>query len=168
MTYTCDCGDTYTEAVAKIIEHSYDAVVTAPTCIAKGYTTYTCACGENYIADYVDAKGHYFELTVTAPTCIKYGYTTFVCICGENYVGDYVSVKGHIDNNNDYKCDYNCGFEFEKLDTPTPSDPTPSDPTKDCSCDCHNSGLAGLIFKIINFFQKLLGRNKVCACGAKH
>ena len=205
MTYTCECGDTYTEAIKKTTDHSYDAVVTAPTCIAKGYTTYTCecgyiydtdfvnalghyfeptvtaptcttkgyttytcACGETYTADSVDATGHNFVPVVTAPTCVKYGYTTFVCICGENYVGDYVSVKGHIDNNNDYKCDYNCGFEFEKLDTPTPSDPTPSDPTKDCSCDCHNSGLAGLLFKLINFFQKLFGMNKVCACGVKH
>ena len=39
-------------------EHSYTAVVTAPTCTAGGYTTYTCECGESYIADEVPALGH--------------------------------------------------------------------------------------------------------------
>ena len=162
-TYTCECGYSYNDDFVNALGHNFEPTVTAPTCTTKGYTTYTCACGETYVADTVDATGHNFVAIVTAPTCVKYGYTTFVCICGENYVGDYVSVKGHIDNNNDYKCDYNCGFEFEKIDTPTPSDPT-----KDCSCDCHNSGLAGLLFKLINFFQKLFGMNKVCACGMKH
>ncbi|MBQ4511338.1 MAG: hypothetical protein II984_11485 [Clostridia bacterium] len=33
----------------KAHEHSYEAVVTAPTCIDDGYTTYTCAgCGDTY------------------------------------------------------------------------------------------------------------------------
>ena len=31
--------------------HSYEAVVTAPTYVADGYTTYTCACGDTYQAD---------------------------------------------------------------------------------------------------------------------
>ena len=39
-------------------EHSYTAVVTAPTCTAGGYTTYTCECGESYIADETPALGH--------------------------------------------------------------------------------------------------------------
>jgi hypothetical protein len=38
--------------------HSYNAVVTAPTCEAEGYTTYTCHCGDEYVADYTDALGH--------------------------------------------------------------------------------------------------------------
>lgn len=38
--------------------HSYDAVITAPTCTEQGYTVYTCKCGDNYIDDYVDATGH--------------------------------------------------------------------------------------------------------------
>ena len=41
--------------------HSYTAVVTAPTCTEKGYTTYSCACGDSYVADYVDALGHDFK-----------------------------------------------------------------------------------------------------------
>ena len=38
--------------------HSYEAVVTAPTCTEGGYTTYTCACGNSYTADETAALGH--------------------------------------------------------------------------------------------------------------
>ena len=244
MTYTCECGDTYTEVIEKISDHSYEAVVTAPTCTAKGYTTYICECNDSYIADYIDAKGHDFKATVTEPDCTEFGYTTFVCECGESYISEYVNANGHryisevtkeathlekgemtytcecgdtytrttdktvthdfkavvteptcteygfttytcecgesyikdyvnatnhIDNNGDYKCDYNCGYEFDRPADPTPSTPdTPSDPADDCSCNCHKGGIAGFFFKIINFFQKLFGMNKVCACGVAH
>lgn len=39
-------------------DHSYVAVVTAPTCTEEGYTTYTCECGDSYVGDKVAAKGH--------------------------------------------------------------------------------------------------------------
>ena len=43
-------------------EHDYEAVVTAPTCTEKGFTTYTCAkCGDSYVADEVAALGHDFQ-----------------------------------------------------------------------------------------------------------
>ena len=46
--------------------HSYEAVVTAPTCTEGGYTTYTCECGESYIADETPALGHdYVDLICT-------------------------------------------------------------------------------------------------------
>ena len=38
--------------------HSYEKVVTDPTCTEDGYTTYTCACGDTYIDDEVPATGH--------------------------------------------------------------------------------------------------------------
>ena len=38
--------------------HVYNAVVTAPTCTAEGYTTYTCGCGDSYVGDEVAASGH--------------------------------------------------------------------------------------------------------------
>lgn len=37
-----------------------------------------------------------------------------------------------------------------------------------CTCDCHKGGIKGFLFKILNFFQKLFGQNKVCTCGVKH
>lgn len=37
-----------------------------------------------------------------------------------------------------------------------------------CDCKCHKGGIAGFFYKIVLFFQKLFGQNKVCACGVKH
>ena len=67
-------------------EHSYTAVVTAPTCTEKGYTTHTCACGESYVDTYVDALGHSWDSgTVTKePTATETGIRTYTCTrCGE-------------------------------------------------------------------------------------
>ena len=66
ITYTCNCGDTYTESITKTTEHTYNTIVTAPTCENQGFTTYTCACGDSYVADYTatvahrDADGDYY------------------------------------------------------------------------------------------------------------
>ena len=67
-------------------EHSYTAVVTPPTCTAKGYTTHTCSCGDSYVDTYVDALGHAWDSgTVTKqPTATETGIRTFTCTrCGE-------------------------------------------------------------------------------------
>ena len=38
--------------------HSYDSVITAPTCTERGYTTHTCSCGDSYVDTYLDPLGH--------------------------------------------------------------------------------------------------------------
>ena len=61
-----DKASSHTEQIAIQVEgeqphvHGYSAVVTAPTCTAKGYTTYTCDCGHSYIDDRIPALGHDF------------------------------------------------------------------------------------------------------------
>ena len=62
-------------------EHSYTAVVTAPTCTEKGYTTHTCSCGDSYVDTYVDALGHAWDSgTVTKqPTATETGVRTYTC-----------------------------------------------------------------------------------------
>ena len=62
-------------------EHSYDAVVTAPTCTEKGYTTHTCACGDSYVDTYVDALGHAWDSgkVTKQPTATETGIKTFTC-----------------------------------------------------------------------------------------
>ena len=42
------------------------------------------------------------------------------------------------------------------------------DASEDCGCKCHQGGIAGFFYKIVLFFQKLFGQNKVCACGMNH
>ena len=59
-TFTCECGDTYTEVIAKLEGHTYNKVVTAPTCTTQGYTTYTCECGNAYIEP-IAPTGHDFD-----------------------------------------------------------------------------------------------------------
>ena len=42
--------------------HSYDSVVTPPTCTEAGYTTHTCAnCGDSYVDSEVPATGHSYK-----------------------------------------------------------------------------------------------------------
>lgn len=60
--------------------HTYDAVVTAPTCTEDGFTTYTCSvCEDTYKDDVVPATGHHYTVTVkaVAPTCQTVGYTEY-------------------------------------------------------------------------------------------
>ena len=60
VTYCTVCG---TETSRKTVEvtakgHTYQSIVTAPTCTEDGYTTYTCHCGHSYVADHKDKLGH--------------------------------------------------------------------------------------------------------------
>ena len=90
------CGAYETETIlAK--GHDYKATVTAPTCIAQGYTTHVCSrCDDTYVDTYVNAKGHKYVAKVTEPTCTDRGYTTQTCsVCGDSYIENYVNAHGH-------------------------------------------------------------------------
>ena len=80
--------------------HSYDAVVTNPTCTAQGYTTYTCSvCGDTYVDNYVDALGHTEVVdAAVAPTCTATGLTEgkHCSVCNEVLVAQtVVAATGH-------------------------------------------------------------------------
>ena len=62
-------------------EHSYTAVVTAPTCTEKGYTTHTCSCGDSYVDTYTDALGHAWDggKVTKQPTATETGVRTYTC-----------------------------------------------------------------------------------------
>ena len=80
-------------------EHSYKAVVTAPTCTAKGYTTHTCACGDSYVDTYVDALGHAWDngKVTKQPTETETGVKTFTCTrCGETKT-EVIPATGSVD-----------------------------------------------------------------------
>ena len=66
--------------------HSYESVVTAPTCTADGYTTHTCSvCGNAYTDSVVKAKGHTVKTAVTKATTTKNGKIVTTCaVCGES------------------------------------------------------------------------------------
>jgi hypothetical protein len=60
MTYTCECGDTYTEEIPATGNHSYTSNVTTPaTCAVPGVMTYTCSvCGDSY-TEVIPATGEH-------------------------------------------------------------------------------------------------------------
>ncbi len=84
---TCSiCGYTY-RITLPALGHSYDGVVTPPTCTQEGYTTYTCVnnrCTSTYVSDTVPALGHAFETVTVKATCTQEGTATDTCsLCGD-------------------------------------------------------------------------------------
>ncbi|MBR3836227.1 MAG: leucine-rich repeat protein [Clostridia bacterium] len=79
--------------------HSYESVVTAPTCTEHGYTTYTCECGDSYVDDYVEATGHSHTSEITTPaTHTTTGVMTYTCSCGDTYTETIEKIAEHNHN----------------------------------------------------------------------
>ena len=159
MTYTCHCGDAYTETINKLAEHKYDAVITAPTCTERGFTTYTCECGDSYVDDYVDALGHTSADAVqenyAAPTCTENGskdVVVYCSVCDEEISREAVTLEatGHADNDGNGYCDMDNAL---------------LDPSVECDHNCHKGGF---FWKLTLFFNKLFRTNKYCSCGEAH
>ena len=98
-TFTCDCGDTYTETIpAKGHTEVIDKAVPA-TCTADGKTegSHCSVCGEVIKAQTViKATGHKYDdgKITKQPTCTKDGEKTFTCDCGDTYT-ETIPAKGH-------------------------------------------------------------------------
>ncbi len=94
------CGETLVvQQSVPAMGHDYNAVVTAPTCTAKGYTTYTCDCGDSYVADEVAALGHTEVVDVAiSATCTTTGLTEgkHCSVCDTVIIAQStVAAKGH-------------------------------------------------------------------------
>ena len=68
----------------------------------------------------------------------------------------------------DEKCEYICMVTYDAGRYELSDKVEITDLSAYCTCKCHQSGIANLFFKIILFFQKLFGMNKVCWCGVAH
>ncbi len=90
----CECGFVHGDYG----DHLYNAVITAPTCTADGYTTYICKyCNDSYVDNRTSAIGHSFgKWTVTkAATCTTDGVETRYCSrCGASETRA-ISATGH-------------------------------------------------------------------------
>ena len=91
ITGTSIMGATYNTSVkiAGTHTHSFDDVITAPTCVNKGYTDKVCSCGLTFEkVSETSATGHTPstkpEDTVTVPaTCTENGRVVVLCsVCG--------------------------------------------------------------------------------------
>lgn len=137
-------------------KHNYLSSVTAPTCIEIGYTTYTCSkCGDTYTGKATNSLGHDMSVIIPifAPACENEGQDMIKCSRCEYSEIYQTEATGHCDNDGDNMCD-DCEKEL-------------SDSSK-CSCNCHKTGFISFIWKILRFFYKLFGMNKVCNCGVAH
>lgn len=92
---------------------------------------------------------HSYTATITKnPTCTEAGVKTYTCSCNDSYTEEIAATGHDFDGSGCKNCDF--------------------DKVEDCPCNCHKGGIVGFFFKLINFFEKLFGKNKVCACGVKH
>lgn len=56
--------------------HSYDTVITEPSCTEGGYSTHTCKCGNEYVDGYTNPHGHSEVIDdALLPTCTENGLT---------------------------------------------------------------------------------------------
>lgn len=91
--------------------------------------------------------------SITNPTCIEDGFERRVCSeCGEEETR-VIYALCHSDNDGDECCDL-CS---EILGS-----------SAKCDHNCHKSGIAGFIWKLVNFFNRIFGSKKYCDCGVSH
>lgn len=95
LTYSCACGDSYTEEIPAT-GHDYTSTVTEGNCVEGGTVHYECRnCAHKY-NETLPATGHNYVATITAPSCTKDGYTTHTCSkCEDSYTDSAVSASGH-------------------------------------------------------------------------
>ena len=96
-TYTCFCGDSYTEEIAPI-GHNYKASsVTEATCTTGGYTTYMCSrCNDKYNGDNTPALGHNFGdwAVVTEATATTDGLKRRECTRCDTFEEEVIPATG--------------------------------------------------------------------------
>lgn len=134
--------------------HDYKDIIETvkSTCTEDGYAVYECPTCYGTKTVTLPAQGHcYYTVFETPATCGKDGEKAIKCsVCGDQPEIEILPATGEHTKDGS-KCT-TCGY----------------DAADDCDCNCHAGGIKALFFKIINFFQKLFGQNKVCDCGAKH
>lgn len=93
-TYTCSCGDTFTESHPKI-DHTYKSSTVIANCLNSGYEEHTCSvCGYSFRTDFV-SRDHTYAKTEQPATCTENGYTKYTCrVCGASYA-ETINALGH-------------------------------------------------------------------------
>ena len=100
MTYTCSCGNSYTEVIGKIA-HQFGGYTynNDATYDADGTETAVCTvCGERTTRTASGTKlvhtHSYTETITTTPTCTENGIKTYTCGCGNSYT-EVIPATGH-------------------------------------------------------------------------
>ena len=146
----CNCGDCY-EYWADVDANETVEFTADHACV---YTTF------GYYEQEPHLKAEMPEMTkVNTDAELKAeGVGTYVCLV--TFDGCRIEASDEVEiteckhsyaDGNDATCDF---CEYNRAEN--------------CGCSCHKGGIAGFFFKIVLFFQKLFGQNKVCACGMNH
>ncbi len=117
------------------------------TCFAQA----VCEVCSTPYGEYSSIHNNTTVINASSATCGTDGYTGDIyCNDCEQTVekGEIIIATGHTDENYDGICDI-CNEQF-------------------CTCRCHKTGIVKFFWNILNFFQKLFGYNKICACGKVH
>lgn len=91
----------------------------------------------------------------------------FNCFDGNHLYGEYISnndATEEADGTKTATCEF-CGATDTVIDEGSKID---NNDNGKCSCNCHKSGIMGIIWKILNFFYRIFGMNKTCSCGVAH
>ena len=100
-TYTCMCGDSYTEIIPKLTTHTFGnwSTTKAATCAAEGTQSRKCTvCGKTETKSIAKTTTHSYTSKVIAPTTTAQGYTLHTCsVCGNSYKDNYTD-KVHTHN----------------------------------------------------------------------
>ncbi|MBR4121597.1 MAG: hypothetical protein IKT95_07585, partial [Spirochaetales bacterium] len=100
-TYTCECGETKTEAIPALGHNWNEGVVTTPaTCSTAGVKTYTCQNDNTHTkTEAVPATGEHSwgEWVITTPaTCDAAGVKTATCSSGGETKTENIPAIGHV------------------------------------------------------------------------
>ena len=119
MTFTCSCGDSYTETIGKTA-HSFGSYTynNDATEAADGTETAVCSvCGERSTRTAAGTKlAHvhsYTETITTPPACTTDGLKTFSCSCGSSYT-EAIPAAGHQFGDYTYNNDATTGADGTK------------------------------------------------------
>ena len=83
-TFTCSCGDTYTEVI-KATGHKFVETVVAPTATAQGYTEHKCSvCGFSYKDTYTEPLGEAPEVKLMLQKSVDGKYARFILQVKQN------------------------------------------------------------------------------------
>ena len=105
-TYTCQCGETYTETL-QATGHKYSsAITTEATCVSDGERTFTCSVCNNTYTETLKATGHKYSSSVTKEaTCVGEGERTFTCsACNDTYTETIPLVPHRYENDSCVVC----------------------------------------------------------------
>lgn len=101
-TYTCICGETYSQQISAT-GHSPVIIPGRPatetqTGLSDGKKCSVCdeiLVAQTEIPVIAPEHKHDFVSVVTAPTCTADGFTTYICSCGEEYTANPLPATGH-------------------------------------------------------------------------